>query len=149
MRIIGIVFACVWVGILALPALSIGSDPRGAREADGLSREFDDATRLQQMQEAPKLPPPPLVTVPKPTPPPALKAEENSDPSALLQTNPASQEQAKQALQQAERDLQRERRKGGWHTAWQFTLWTGLGMAMTWAVWNWMLRRVSGGMHVR
>jgi len=57
MRIIGIVFACVWVGILALPALSIGSDPRGAREADGLSREFDDATRLQQMQEAPKLPP--------------------------------------------------------------------------------------------
>lgn len=140
---------CVYLAVLALPALSIGFDPRGAQEAAGLSREFDDATRLQQLQEAPELPPPPLVTVPKPTPPPALSANENSDPSALLQTNQLSEEQAKRALQQAERQLQRERQRGFWHTAWRFTFWSIAGMAMTWAVWSWIVRKASSGVKMR
>lgn len=140
---------CVYLAVLALPALSIGFDPRGAQEAAGLSREFDDATRLQQLQEAPELPPPPLVTVPKPTPPPALSANENSDPSALLQTNQLSEEQAKRALQQAERQLQRERQSGFWHTAWRFTFWSIAGMAMTWAVWSWIVRKASSGVKMR
>lgn len=139
---------CVYLAVLALPALSIGFDPRGAQEAAGLSREFDDATRLQQLQEAPELPPLPLVTVPKPSPPPALSANENSDPSALLQTNQLSDEQAKQALQQAERQLQRERRSGFWHTAWRFTLWSVAGTVMTWAVWSWIVRKASSGVKV-
>ena len=125
---------CVYLAVLALPALS---------------REFDDATRLQQLQEAPELPPPPLVTVPKPTPPPALSANENSDPSALLQTNQLSEEQAKRALQQAERQLQRERQRGFWHTAWRFTFWSIAGMAMTWAVWSWIVRKASSGVKMR
>lgn len=140
---------CVYLAVLALPALSIGFDPRGAQEAAGLSREFDDATRLQQLQEAPELPPPPLVTVPKPTPPPALSANENSNPSALLQTNQLSEEQAKRALQQAERQLQRERQRGFWHTAWRFTFWSIAGMAMTWAVWSWIVRKASSGVKMR
>lgn len=140
---------CVYLAVLALPALSIGFDPRGAQEAAGLSREFDDATRLQQLQEAPELPPPPLVTVPKPSPPPSLKANENSDPSALLQTNQLSEEQAKRALQQAERQLQRERQRGFWHTAWRFTFWSIAGMAMTWAVWSWIVRKASSGVKMR
>lgn len=140
---------CVYLAVLALPALSIGFDPRGAQEAAGLSREFDDATRLQQLQEAPELPPPPLVTVPKPSPPPSLKANENSDPSALLQTNQLSEEQAKRALQQAERQLQRERQRGFWHTAWRFTFWSIAGMAMTWAVWSWIVRKASNGVKMR
>lgn len=140
---------CVYLAVLALPALSIGFDPRGAQEAAGLSREFDDATRLQQLQEAPELPPPPLVTVPKPSPPPALSANENSDPSALLQTNQLSEEQAKRALQQAERQLQRERQRGFWHTAWRFTFWSIAGMAMTWAVWSWIVRKASSGVKMR
>jgi len=142
-----ILIACVCAGLLAVPALGIGFDQRGAQEAAGLSREFDDATRLKQLQEAPELPPPPLVTVPKPTPSPETEANVNSDPSALLQTSQQmSAEQAKQALQQAERQLQKEHRGGFWHTAWRFALWSGIGMVMAWGVWNWMVRRASEGL---
>jgi hypothetical protein len=142
-----ILIACVCAGLLAVPVLAIGFDQRGAREADGLSREFDDATRLKQLQEAPELPPPPVVTVPKPTPSPEIEANVHSDTSALLQTSQQmSGEQAKQALRQAERQLQRERRGGFWHTAWRFALWSGIGMVMAWGVWNWMVRRASEGL---
>lgn len=140
---------CVYLAVLALPALSIGFDPRGAQEAAGLSREFDDTTRLQQLQEAPELPPPPLVTVSKPTPPPGRQANENNDPSTLLQASQVSGEQAKQVLQDAEHQLQRERQSGFWHTAWRFTFWSIAGMAMTWAVWSWMVRRASNGVKLR
>lgn len=149
MRVMRIFVACAWLAILALPALSVGFDPRGAQEAAGLSREFDDTTRLQQLQEAPKLPPPPLVTVPRPSPPPEMKASESNDPSALLQVSQLSGEQAKQVLQQAEQQLQREKRSGFWHTAWRFTLWSAIGMAMSWAVWNWMVRRASSGVRAK
>lgn len=140
---------CVYLAMLALPALSIGFDPRGAQEAAGLSREFDDTTRLQQLQETPELPPPPLVTVPKPSPPPDVRANEKGDPSTLLQASQLSDEQAEQALQEAEHQLQRERRRGFWHTAWRFTFWSIAGMAMTWAVWSWMVRRASSGVNLR
>lgn len=149
MGVMRIFVVCAWWAILALPALSAGFDPRGAQEAAGLSREFDDTTRLQQLQEAPKLPPPPLVTVPKPSPPREMKASESHDPSALLQVSQLSGEQAKRVLQQAERQLQREKRSGFWHTAWRFTLWSAIGMAMSWAVWNWMVRRASSRVKVK
>ncbi|MGQ9488077.1 MAG: hypothetical protein ACUVTY_02100 [Armatimonadota bacterium] len=148
MRIVCIAVTCVSLSIMALPTLSVGFDPRGAQEAAGLSREFDDATRLQQLQEAPELPPPPLVTVPKPTPPPDAKTNEKGDPSTLLQASQPSDEQARQALQEAEHQLQRERQRGFWHTAWRFTFWSIAGMAMTWAVWSWMVRRASGGIKI-
>jgi hypothetical protein len=53
MKIRTMAIACVWACLVAAPMLAIGFDPRGAQEAAGLSREFDDATRLKQMQEAP------------------------------------------------------------------------------------------------
>lgn len=148
MRLMQIVALCLCMSVLvAAPVLAVGFDPRGAQEAAGLSREFDDATRLQQLQQAPKLPPPPLVTVPKPAPPSEPEEKVNSDPSALLQTNQQmSAEQAKRVLQQAQRQLQRERQGGVWQTAWRFALWSMVGMAMAWGVWNWMVRRASSGL---
>lgn len=142
MRAIQFVLVCVYMALFGLPALAIGFDPRGAQEAAGLSREFDDATRLQQMEQAPQLPPPPVVTISKPSPPPEQQA--GADSSPLLQANQGmSAEQAKQALQQAERQIQRERQGGFWHTAWRFALWSVAGMVMTWGAWNWMVRRAS------
>jgi type IV secretory pathway VirB10-like protein len=147
MKILGMAILCVWACVVAAPVLAIGFDPRGAQEAAGLSREFDDATRLQQLQEAPELPPPPLVTVPKPSPPPEQASGTNNDPSALLHSGQQmSGEQAKRALQQADRQLQRQKQGGFWHTAWRFALWSTVGMAMAWAVWNWMVRRASAGL---
>lgn len=148
MKVMWIAAFCLCVSVLvAAPVLAIGFDPQGAQEADGLSREFDDATRLQQMEQAPKLPPPPLVTVPKPAPPSEQRSGVSTDPSALLQTNQQmDSEQAKQALQQAERQLQQERKGGFWHTAWRFLLWSTIGTALSWAVWSWMVRRASEGL---
>lgn len=141
------VATCLCLGVFTASALAIGFDPRGAQEAAGLSRELDDATRLQQMQQAPKLPPPPLVTVTQPKPPPDQQTGVNGDPSALLQTNEQmSSEQARQVLQQAEDQLQRERKGGFWHTAWRFLLWSAVGTALSWAVWSWMVRRASEGL---
>lgn len=151
MRFMLFAVTCGYISALvATPVLAVGFDPRGAQEAAGLSREFDDATRLQQLQQAPQLPPPPLVTEPKPASRPEPEENINSDPSALLQTNQQmSAEQAKRVLQQAERQLQREREGGFWQTAWRFALWSVVGMAMAWGVWSWMVRRAStrvGGM---
>lgn len=148
MRWILVAVTCGYISVLiATPVLAIGFDPRGAQEAAGLSREFDDATRLQQLQQAPQLPPPPLVTVPKPAPRPDAEANLQSDPSALLQTDQQmTAEQAKQNLQLAERQLQSERQGGFWHTAWRFALWSVVGMALAWGVWSWMVRRASSGL---
>ncbi|MGC8784477.1 MAG: hypothetical protein ACP5RN_08835 [Armatimonadota bacterium] len=148
MKVIQRIVFCLCVSVwAAAPMLAVGFDPRGAQEAAGLSREFDDSTRLQQMEQAPNLPPPPLVTVPKPAPPPEQQSGVNADPSALLQTNQQmDSEQAKQALQQVERQLQQERKGGFWHTAWRFLLWSVVGTALSWALWSWMVRRASEGL---
>jgi len=130
-----------------VPVSAIGFDPRGAREADGLSREFDDATRLQQLQQAPQLEPPPLVEVRKPTPPSEVTAAGSSDPSALIQAMPA--EQATRTLQRAEQQMQEERKKGGFgYTLLRFLIWSGVGTVLTWAVWSWTVRRASSGIRV-
>ncbi len=132
---------------LSTCALAIGFDPRGAQEAAGLSREFDDETRLRQMQEAP----PPLVDVKEPIPverpTPARRASQgDADPTPLVQaTQPRFDPQATRSLQEAERQLQRERQNGWWYTVWRFALWMGIGVAGTWGVWTWMLRRASQG----
>lgn len=151
MKTVRLVVVCLCISVLsATPILAVGFDPRGAQEAAGLSREFDDATRLRQLEQAPDLPPPPLVTVPKPAPPPEQQSGVNTDPSALLQTNQQMDaEQAKQALQQAEHQLQQERRGGFWYTAWRFLLWSTIGTALSWAVWSWMVRRASEGLKPR
>lgn len=140
--LLALVLACA-----VIPAAAIGFDPRGAREADGLSREFDDATRLQQLQQAPQLEPPPLVEKPKPSPPPEVVTGGSADPSALLQAMPA--ERANRALQQAEQQMQREQRDGAGHAFLRFLLWSGAGMALTWAVWSWVVRRASSGVNLR
>lgn len=147
MKVIRMVVLCWCAGVLvASRVLAVGFDARGAQEAAGLSREFDDATRLQQLQQAPKLPPPPLVTVTKPTPPSEQQA---GDPSVLLQTDrQMSSEQAKQVLEQAEHQLQQERQGGFWHTTWRFLLWSSIGAALSWAVWNWIVRRASDGLKI-
>ncbi|GIV20893.1 MAG: hypothetical protein KatS3mg023_2644 [Armatimonadota bacterium] len=145
MKCMQVVVLCGCISVLAaMPVLAVGYDPRGAQEAAGLSREFDDATRLQQLQQAPQLPPPPVVNVPKPTPPSEQQA--GTDSSPLLQADQkTSSEQAKQALQQADRQIQRERGNGFWRTTWRFLLWSSVGAALSWAVWSWMVRRASEG----
>lgn len=136
---------CCYATVLATSVLAVGFDARGAQEAAGLSREFDDTTRLRQMEEAPQLPPPPVVNIPKPTPPAEQQAGVDSSP--LLQANQKmSAEQAKRALQQAETQLQRERKGGFWHTTWRFLIWSSVGAALSWAIWNWMVRRASDGL---
>lgn len=148
MRRAGLGVPYVVIALVAvMPAAAIGFDPRGAREAEGLSREFDDATRLQQLQQAPQLEPPPLVEVRKPTPPPEVTAAGSSDPGALIQAMPA--EQATRTLQRAEQQMQEERRKSGLGpTVLRFLIWSGVGTALTWAVWSWTVRRASSGIRV-
>lgn len=130
---------------LSASAVAIGFDQRGAQEAAGSNREFDDATRLRQMQEAPQLPPVPVVEVPKPTPPPTDQtAGANSNGAPLLRVEQQmSTEQAKKVLQQADKQIRQERRGGLWHTAWRLVLWTSLGALLAWGVWTWMVRRAS------
>jgi len=144
MKIRTMAIACVWACLVAAPMLAIGFDPRGAQEAAGLSREFDDATRLKQMQEAPELPPPPVVEEAKPAPPRGWSSE-NADSAPLVQTQ-QSDTHSTQPLQQAERDLQHQRRGGFWQTAWRFALWSAIGMALAWAIWSWVVRRASDGL---
>ncbi|GIV16444.1 MAG: hypothetical protein KatS3mg022_1879 [Armatimonadota bacterium] len=148
MKTVRSVVACLCIGVLsAASALAVGFDPRGAQEAAGLSREFDDATRLQQMQQAPQLPAPPVVNVTKPSPPPEQQVDADSSP--LLQASQKmSAEQARQALQQAERQIQRERSGGFWQTTWRFLLWSSVGAALSWAVWSWMVRRASDSLRL-
>lgn len=148
MKTAGCSMLCVLIWLCAIvPGSAIGFDPRGAREADGLSREFDDATRLQQLQQAPQLEPPPPVEVRKPTPPPELTGTSSSDHSALVQASSA--EQATSALQRAEQQMQEEKRGGFGHALLQFLMWSGVGTALAWAVWSWTVRRASQGINSR
>ncbi len=129
-------------------ALAIGFDQRGAQEANGLSREFDDATRLRQLQDAP----PPLVEVSQPMPaerpaPVPRTSQQDANPAPLLQaTKLSSDALATRSLQEAERQQQRDQRGGFWQSALRFALWMAVGAAMTWGVWSWVVRRASNGL---
>ncbi|MCS6829044.1 MAG: hypothetical protein NZ749_00205 [bacterium] len=144
MRVVHMLVLCFCTCVITGPTLAVGFDPRGAQEAAGLSREFDDATRLQQLEQAPQLPPPPVISVPKRTPP--VEQQAGADSTPLLQaTQKVSDEQAKQVLQQAESQIQQQQRGGFWQTMWRFLVWSSVGAALSWAIWSWIVRRASDG----
>lgn len=149
MRRVGVGLLCVLTWLCtAMPVSAIGFDPRGAREADGLSREFDDATRLQQLQEAPQLPPVPVVEKSRPQPPSAENASPDGTGALVEAAKLSSTEQATESLQQAERQLRQQQGNTWARVAWRFLWWSIFGGALAWAIWSWMVRRASNGVNL-